>query len=327
MMSLRIPAPERAGRGVRGPLIALSLLVLGLLALSPFVTSLPGSSPLPVFDQEATGEMVLTPQQLLENLKSKTYSGKRINLQMSKVSLQAVMAELEKAAGFRFDMDPAIDDKVTYQIRNIPWDEALAVVLSDNALKIDINLEGDGFKVYRGDKYVVAFHDPAKWKLFRFLYTHLFTIVVAAVVVAALLIGLSLYRKRRAKYRAATPAKALLAPDAAEETKKKLLDLLVVDKVYRQEQLTLQSLAKELSVTPHQLSWIINSVFKLSFPSLVNSYRIKEVKSRLSDSALNQTSILQAAFDAGFSTKAAFNRAFKKFTGMTPSQFKKTNHR
>ena len=326
-MTMRSAALERPGRGVRGPLLALSFLVLSLLALSPFVPSLPGLGALPAGGQEAAGETVLTPQQLLENLKAKTYLGKRIDLQMSKVSLQAVIAELEKAAGFRFDMDPRIDDKVTYQIRNIPWDEALAVVLSDNALRIDINLEGDGFKVYRGDKYVVAFHDPAKWKLFRFLYSHLFTIVAAAAVLAALLIGLRLYLKRRAKYRATTPSKALLAPDVAEATKKKLLDLLEVDKIYRQEQLTLQSLAKELSVTPHQLSWIINSVFKLSLPSLVNSYRIKEVKSRLSDPAMNHSSILQAAFDAGFSTKAAFNRAFKKFTGMTPSQLKKANHR
>jgi len=326
-MSKRTRAVGRAGRGVRGPLLALSLLGLGLLAPSPFVLSLSGLGALPAFGQEAAGETVLTPQQLLENLKSKTFSGKRIDLQMSKVSLQAVMAELEKAAGFHFDTDPTIDDKVSYQMRNIPWDEALAVVLSENALKIDINLEGDGFKVYRGDKYVVAFHNPAKWKLFKFFYSNLFTIVAAAVVVAALLIGLRLFRKRRATYRAATPPKALLAPDASEETKKKLLDLFEVGKIYRQEQLTLQSLAKELSVTTHQLSWIINSVFKLSFPSLVNSYRVKEVKSRLSDRAMNQTSILQAAFDAGFSTKAAFNRAFRKFTGMTPSQFKKTNHR
>jgi AraC-like DNA-binding protein len=326
-MTRQIPALRRAGRGGGGPLLALSLLGLGLLALSPLVLSLPGSSPLPALGQEAAGATVLTPQQLLENLKAKKYSGKRIDLQMSKVSLQAVMAELEKAAGFRFDMDPTINDKVTYQIRDMPWDEALAVVLSENALRIDINLEGDGFKVYRGDRYVVAFQDPTKWKLVKFFYTHLFTIVAAAVVVAALLIGLRLYRKRRANYRATIPPKILLASDVAEETKKKLLDLLEVGKVYRQEQLSLQSLAEELSVTPHQLSWIINNSFKLSFPSLLNSYRVKDVKSRLSDSAMNQTSILQAAFEAGFSTKAAFNRAFKKFTGMTPSQFKKANHR
>jgi AraC-like DNA-binding protein len=52
-----------------------------------------------------------------------------------------------------------------------------------------------------------------------------------------------------------------------------------------------------------------------------------EVKDRLSDPNFDHSPILQVAFDAGFNSKAAFNRAFKKQTGMTPSQFKRTDPR
>lgn len=80
-------------------------------------------------------------------------------------------------------------------------------------------------------------------------------------------------------------------------------------------------------MTPHQLSWIINDVLHLSFSSLINGHRVEEVKTRLSDPSFNSTSILQAALEAGFGTKAAFNRAFKKHTGLTPSEFKNKNQR
>jgi AraC-like DNA-binding protein len=60
-----------------------------------------------------------------------------------------------------------------------------------------------------------------------------------------------------------------------------------------------------------------------SFSSLVNGYRIEEVKSLLADPKSNGGSVLQMAMEAGFNSKAAFNRAFKAHTGMTPSQYKR----
>jgi AraC-like DNA-binding protein len=302
--------PGRGGRTLRG---APALFLIGLLL----------SAAVPASGQNASAGGISSPQRLLDNLRSKTYSGKPIDLVLSNAGLRTVIAELEKAGGFRLDMDPAIDDRVTYRIRNIPWDEALATVLADNALKIDLDLAGKGFKIHRGNLVVLAFNKPGRAKIVLFLYAHLYRIAAGVVLLIAVIVGLRLYGKRRARRRL-TPKKALLPAEAVEPTRKKLLYLLEAERIYRDEDLTLQTLAEKLAVTPHQLSWIINEVLHLSFATLVNGYRVEEVKGRLSDPSFNHSSILQAALEAGFNTKAAFNRAFRKATGMTPSEFKKS---
>jgi len=312
-MTVRDGVGPRSGRTPRG---APALVLLGLLLAAAVVAS----------GQENSAGGILSRQRLLDNLKAKTYSGTPIDLVLSNASLRTVIAELEKAGGFRLDLDPAIDGRVTYRIKNIPWDEALASVLADNALRIDADLAGEGFKVYRGDVVTLAFNKPGRAKFVLFLYANLFRIAAGVVILAAALVGLRLYAKRRARRRS-TPKKALLPAEAVELARKKLLYLLEAEKIYRDEGLTLRSLADKLAISPHQLSWIINEVLHLSFSTLVNGYRVEEVKGRLSDPSFNHSSVLQAALDAGFNTKAAFNRAFKKSTGMTPSEYKRTASR
>ncbi len=312
-MAVRNDVGTRSGRTLWA---APALVLLGFLLAAAAAAS----------GQEAAAGGILSRQRLLDNLKAKTYSGTPIDLVLSNASLRTVIAELEKAGGFRLDLDPAIDGRVTYRIMNIPWDEALANVLADNALGIAADLAGEGFKVYRGDVVTLAFNKPGRAKFVLFLYANFFRIAAGAVILAAALVGLRLYANRRARRRS-TPKKALLPAEAVEPARKKLLYLLEADKIYRDEGLTLRSLAEKMAVSPHQLSWIINEVLHLSFSTLVNGYRVEEVKGRLSDPSFNHRSVLQAALDAGFNTKAAFNRAFKKSTGMTPSEFKKAASR
>ena len=137
----------------------------------------------------------------------------------------------------------------------------------------------------------------------------------------AVIIGAVLFKKSKSK-KNKIQKKDLLNPETSEEIKKRLLYLLEVDKIYRNEKLSLISLAEKLKITPHQLSWVINDKINRSFPSLINCYRVEEVKKKLTQSNLSEITILQAAFEAGFSTKTSFNKAFKSITGMTPSQYR-----
>ncbi len=114
-----------------------------------------------------------------------------------------------------------------------------------------------------------------------------------------------------------------LDPEKAAEIVKKLTHLLEYEKVYRDEKVSLQSLSKELSVSYHQLSQVINEKLEKNFFDLINGYRIEEAKKRLTDPIEEARSILAIAYDVGFNTKAAFNRVFKKYTRLTPSQFRK----
>lgn len=87
--------------------------------------------------------------------------------------------------------------------------------------------------------------------------------------------------------------------------------------------LTLGELAAGINVSPHHLSQIINSVFGKSFACYINEYRVGEACQLLSGD--NGKSVLDVALDSGFSSKSSFNASFKKHTGMTPSEFRKTS--
>ncbi|MCP4215573.1 MAG: helix-turn-helix domain-containing protein [bacterium] len=117
--------------------------------------------------------------------------------------------------------------------------------------------------------------------------------------------------------------------DTAKSKKvmKGLRKVMGVEKIYREEDLSLGSLAGELNVSVHFLSQLINERLGENFYDMVNRYRVEEVKARLCDPDNADLSILEISYDAGFSAKSSFNRYFKKMTDMTPSAYRKKNQR
>ena len=264
----------------------------------------------------------MTPRRLQENLAARTFSGRHIDLVFSKTGLQEVIAALEHAGGIPLKLAPGIDDPVTYRMLDVPWDEALAAVLSDNGLSLMMNLDGSGFKIGRGQQVVLAFPKTSRAKIVIFLYNYLVPIGIGIVLAVLSPFIFRLIRKRR-EARLRNGKRALLPPEDVAEVKDNLNRVMKEKRLYRDADLTLHSLAETLGVTPHQLSWVINDLMGLSFSSLVNGWRIEEVKRFLAESDANGPSILQSAMESGFNSKAAFNRAFKVQTGMTPSEYKK----
>lgn len=92
-------------------------------------------------------------------------------------------------------------------------------------------------------------------------------------------------------------------------------------KPYLYSNLNVEQLARQLQVSPRELSRAINQGLKQSFFEFVSGYRIEEAKRRLED-ARNEDTILQIMYEAGFNSKSVFNSAFRKATGMTPSQYR-----
>ena len=54
-----------------------------------------------------------------------------------------------------------------------------------------------------------------------------------------------------------------------------------------------------------------------------SQYRINHVKKLFEDKEYFNSTIINIAYDSGFNSKSAFNTAFKKQTGMTPSAYRK----
>jgi AraC-like DNA-binding protein len=87
--------------------------------------------------------------------------------------------------------------------------------------------------------------------------------------------------------------------------------------------LTLGDLAAGINVSPHHLSQIINSEFGKTFACYINEYRVGEACQLLSGDSGKP--VLDVALDSGFSSKSSFNASFKKHTGMTPSEYRRSS--
>ena len=82
-------------------------------------------------------------------------------------------------------------------------------------------------------------------------------------------------------------------------------------------------LADELGYPEHQLRRLINRHLGFrNFSFFLNSLRIEEATSRLADPDQARVPILTIALELGYGSLGPFNRAFKAFTGTTPSAYR-----
>lgn len=87
--------------------------------------------------------------------------------------------------------------------------------------------------------------------------------------------------------------------------------------------ITLSFLAKKLNTNQKYLSLVINEYYNCNFSTFLNERRIRESCLMLTESTYKNYSIEAISKEAGFTSKSAFNKAFKKYTGLTPSVFQK----
>jgi len=91
---------------------------------------------------------------------------------------------------------------------------------------------------------------------------------------------------------------------------------------YLDPELNLSSLSEKAGIPAHSISQVINRRFKKNFFDFVNSYRVEELKVKLIDEKFTHIKLEELAYTCGFNSKAAYQRAFKKHTGMTPTAYR-----
>lgn len=115
-------------------------------------------------------------------------------------------------------------------------------------------------------------------------------------------------------------------PDAyLLQWKEKVTGSMQHDELYKDAELTLSQLAKKLSTNSSVLSKVVNQGFGLNFNDFVNEYRVKAVMTLLKAGEQKNQTLLGIAYDCGFNSKATFNRAFKKQTGLSPKEWIENN--
>jgi AraC-like DNA-binding protein len=112
--------------------------------------------------------------------------------------------------------------------------------------------------------------------------------------------------------------------DDLQEIANNFVDLMENERLFKIEGLSVKDVADNMEVQAYLVSQAINNCLGKSFFDLVNGYRVEEAKKLMLDEKLNHLSMIGIGFEAGFNSKTAFNIAFKKHTGMTPSEFKRS---
>lgn len=163
---------------------------------------------------------------------------------------------------------------------------------------------------------------------FGFLFRNMFLLQVSILMLNSILLGLYLLRLRlpeffgelekivsKGKY-----MKSRLKDLDLKILESKIEELMQIDKIYCDEDITLKSLATELGLSQHQLSEFFNDFLKKNFVSYVNGYRISDAKKLLIEE--RETTVLAIAYQVGFNSKSAFNSAFQKEVGCSPSAYR-----
>ena len=107
----------------------------------------------------------------------------------------------------------------------------------------------------------------------------------------------------------------------AQMYRQRLIDVMETKLLYLNPTLKLDNLANELSVSEKSLSNLLNQHVGKNFNDFVNEYRVQEVKKKLADPAFSNFKIAAIAYDCGFNSLATFQRCFKQFSAITPSQY------
>lgn len=130
-------------------------------------------------------------------------------------------------------------------------------------------------------------------------------------------------RKPETFYQVQKYQASVLKQTDKDEYREKLLSVMHDEKLFLNSSVTLNDIAHKLEIAPCYVSQIINESFKQNFRDFINKYRIEESK-RLLTQPEQLLNILGIALEAGFNSKSAFNKAFKKHTGITPKEYKKS---
>ena len=118
--------------------------------------------------------------------------------------------------------------------------------------------------------------------------------------------------------------KSRLNEELSNELKNELLNLFYKEKVYKVSDISLKKLSERLGTDRHSTSQVINEHFKMNFFTLINMFRIKEAQDIFNNDESGDLSIIDVAYDVGYNNKVTFNKAFKKETNLTPSQYRST---
>ena len=104
--------------------------------------------------------------------------------------------------------------------------------------------------------------------------------------------------------------RSLIRAELADELYDKILNIIVVQKKYRDPNFSAKELAKELKTNTRYLSAVVNSRFGTNYSCLLNEYRVKDALHMLVDKRYADMNIEEISSMVGFANRQSFYAAF-----------------
>jgi AraC-like DNA-binding protein len=183
-----------------------------------------------------------------------------------------------------------------------------------------LNMLEKGFVVYALAIFILLIVAITQNKLspsLNYLYTLLTSIGIYIIAYKGILEPGILVPHFQRKYQTSQQVEASMEKESLE----KLVLLMGKEKIYKNPNLKVEDLAKQLNLSGNQLSRLINEKFGKSFSEYINEHRVNEFITRIQAKEHFSYSLSGLAAEVGFNSKSTFNSTFKKFTGKTPSAF------
>lgn len=101
----------------------------------------------------------------------------------------------------------------------------------------------------------------------------------------------------------------------------RIYELLVLQGIYRQQNLTVGEFAKKLGVQARIVTQILEKLYGHTFKELTTMYRVEYAKERIEEGYLDTYTLDALGKEAGFSSRTTFFNSFKKEIGICPSEY------
>jgi AraC-like DNA-binding protein len=113
---------------------------------------------------------------------------------------------------------------------------------------------------------------------------------------------------------------SLLTDEQTAIYMRKFQAFIASNKPYLDTELTIAKFASDIEIPLHHCSYFLNTVLHMSFRDYVNQFRVNYFINEYPNNVATMT-IESMAEQAGFKNRSTFNIAFKKETGLTPSEY------
>ena len=116
--------------------------------------------------------------------------------------------------------------------------------------------------------------------------------------------------------------RSLVSPEMMDQLQEGILAKIVMEKKYKDKDYSAKQLAEDLHTNTRYISAVVNTRFHQNFTSFVNSYRINDAMTLLTDKRSIELNMGQIAEMVGFANRQSFYAAFYKFKKMTPRSYR-----